>query len=747
MSKNLVIVESPTKSKVLKKFLGREFEVEASLGHIKDLPKSKLGVDIDKNFTPQYVLIKGKKKIVEKLKKEASTAEKVYLAPDPDREGEAIAWHIAAEIKKTNPQILRASFNEITKPAVLNGIKAAGKLDLNKVEAQQARRILDRLVGYQVSPILWKTIFRGLSAGRVQSAALRMVCEREEAILNFAPQEYWSIEAVLENKKQKSFKAGLFKINEKDFVIKNQAEAEKIVSDLKNKTFIVDKIESSTQYRNPYPPYTTSTLQQDASRRLSFSSQKTMVIAQQLYEGVELGEEGSQGLITYMRTDSVRIAATAAQACRKFIATKYDDRYLPAKSPHYKSKKLAQEAHEAIRPTYVELTPEEVKQYLNKDQFRLYELIWRRFVASQMSSAIYAVITANISADQYLFRATSSQLEFEGFLRVYEIIKEENGEEEQENKLPDLSEREKLKLLSLTPEQHFTRPPARFSEASLIKELEANGIGRPSTYAVIMTTLKNRKYVNLEKRRLIPSELGIMVNKILVQNFPKIFNIDFTAHMEEDLDEIEEGRIGWVEVLKEFYKPFSATLKKVEGQKINLKKMTEEKTDEICEKCGSAMIIKWGKHGKFLACSKFPECKNTKTLNGDGEVEENQIQQECEKCGGRMIIKTGRFGKFLACSNYPECKNTKPYTLGIPCPEGCGGELTERRSKRGRIFYSCSRYPKCKFATWYKPVLERCPSCQAPFMLLKSNKSKGEHLFCLKCGQEKALSIVSDAVI
>ncbi len=529
--------------------------------------------------------------------------------------------------------------------------------------------------------------------------------------------------------------------------MKKQAEAENIVSDLKNKTFVVDNIESSTQHRNPYPPYTTSTLQQDSSRRLSFSSQKTMITAQQLYEGIELGEKGSQGLITYMRTDSVRIAATAAQACRKFIETKYGDRYLPAKSPLYKSKKLAQEAHEAIRPTYVELTPEEIKEYLNKDQFRLYELIWRRFVASQMSSAISEVTTVDISADQYLFRATSSQLEFEGFLRVYEIIKEENGEEEQGNKLPDLSEREKLKLLDLAPEQHFTRPPARFTEASLIKELEANGIGRPSTYAVILTTLKNRKYVNMERRKLIPSELGLMVNKILVQNFPKIFDIDFTAHMEEDLDEIEEGRIGWVEVLKEFYKPFSATLKKVEGLKVNLKKMMEEKTDEICERCGSAMIIKWGKHGKFLACSKFPDCKNTKTLNGDGEVEENQIQQECEKCGGRMIVKMGKFGKFLACSNYPECKNTKPYTLGIPCPEGCGGELTERRSKRGRIFYSCSRYPRCKFATWYKPVLERCPSCQAPFMLLKSNKSKGEYLSCLKCGQEKAFSIVSDAVI
>lgn len=737
MDKNLLIVESPTKTKALKKFLGKEFVVEASVGHVKDLPKKNLGVDIKNNFTPDYEIIQGKKKILNHLKSEAKKAGMVYLAPDPDREGEAIAWHIASEIKRSNPKILRASFNEITKEAVQEGIGQAGEIDMNKVNAQQARRILDRLVGYKISPLLWKTVYRGLSAGRVQSVALRIICEREEAIANFVPQEYWSITAILETKDKKSFRAKLVKIDGKDFETTTQKDAEDIITDVQDKKFIVSDVSQEERRRFPLPPYITSTLQQDAARRLYFSSQKTMKIAQELYEGVELGEQGSVGLITYMRTDSPRIAEVAKKSAKNFIEDNFGLNYIPVKPREYKPKKLAQEAHEAIRPTYIDYTPDQIKRFLSKDQFKMYQLIWNRFVASQMAEAIFQVNTVEIEAEKYLFRATASELLFDGFLKIYQDFKEENGDEEEEFKLPSLKEKDILQLLELIPKQHFTKPPPRFTEASLIKELEENGIGRPSTYAQIVSTIKQRKYVELENRKLFPTELGKTVNEILVKNFPNIFEVNFTANMEEELDKIEEGEEKWVDVLKDFYTPFQLNLEKVENNKGKIRKLTQEKTDEVCEKCGSPMIIRWGRNGKFLACSAFPKCKNTKPLPGDenGTILTNE---KCELCGAPMMIKISRFGKFLSCSNYPKCKFTKPYSIGVSCPqEDCGGFLIERKSKRGRVFYGCSNYPKCKFATWDKPLDQVCSNCGAKFLVQKSSKAKGEYLKCLKCGHEE----------
>jgi DNA topoisomerase-1 len=735
--KKLVIVESPAKTKTLKKFLGEEFLVEASLGHVKDLPEKNLGVDIENDFTPDYKIIKGKQKILTRLKSEAKKAKAVYLAPDPDREGEAIAWHIAQEIEKVNPKIYRVSFNEITKEAVLTGIKEAGEIDMNKVNAQQARRILDRLVGYKTSPILWKALYRGLSAGRVQSVALRMICEREKQIEDFVPQEYWSITAILETDKKESFPAKLVKIDGKVFEIATQKDAEGIISDVKDKKFVVANVTKEERNRFPSPPYITSTLQQDAARRLYFSSQKTMKIAQELYEGVELGEKGSVGLVTYMRTDSPRIAEIAKKAAKDFIERNFGSDYIPSKPREYKSRKSAQEAHEAIRPTYIDYTPDQVKKYLSKDQSTLYQLIWNRFMASQMAEAIFQVTTVEIEAEKYLFRATSSEVLFDGFLKIYQDIKEENGEEEEEFKLPTLKEKDLLQLLELVPKQHFTKPPPRFSEASLIKELEENGIGRPSTYAQIVTTIKQRKYVESDKKRLFPTELGKTVNEILVKNFPNIFETKFTANMEEELDKIEEGEEKWVKVLNDFYVPFQSTLKKVENEKGKIKQMTQQATEEICEKCGSPMIIKWSRNGRFLSCSAYPRCKNAKPLEAN-ENEKVLTDQKCELCGAPMMVKIGRYGKFLSCSKYPECKFTRPFSIGVACPqEGCNGYVAERKSKRGKIFYGCSNYPKCKFASWDKPVNEVCPNCGAKFLVEKINKSKGEYLQCVKCKYEK----------
>jgi len=738
MEKNLVIVESPAKTKTLKKFLGKEYQLEASLGHVKNLPRKNLGIEIENDFKPKYEVIPGRKKVIEKLKREARKATRVYLAPDPDREGEAIAWHIAEEIKRSNPDILRASFNEITRKAVIDGLENAGSIDMHKVNAQQARRILDRLVGYKISPFLGKTIFRGLSAGRVQSVALRMICEREEEIEKFVIEEYWSITAWFETEKKGYFSADLVKIKGEDFKIENQAQAEEILKDLEQKRFEVTLFKTGKRKKFPYPPFITSTLEQDSSRRLNFSPRRTMLIAQQLYEGIELGEKGPVGLITYMRTDSVRIADSAKKAAKDFIEKNFGSDYLPDKPREYKSKKTAQEAHEAIRPTYVEYTPEGIKQYLSKDQFKLYQLIYNRFLASQMREALFDTTTVVIEGDGYTFRATASELRFDGFLKVYQELKEENEKKEEEVKLPILRKGDRLNLSKLIPQQHFTKPPPWFSEATLIKELEANGIGRPSTYALIVRTIQDRKYVEKEERKLFPTELGEMVNRILVENFPELFEVGFTAEMEEELDRIEEGKDNWVEVLKDFYTPFKSILEEAEKKRKEIKSTTQEKTEEICDKCGSPMLIRWGKHGRFLACSAYPKCKNTKPLNN----EQVQLTEEkCELCGSSMILKNGKFGRFLACSKYPDCKNTKPYSIGISCPkEGCGGVIVEKKSKKGKIFFGCSNYPKCKFAAWDKPVKEICPQCGAKILVLKESKSKGEYLLCLKCKYEKRVS-------
>jgi DNA topoisomerase-1 len=731
---DLLIVESPTKSKTLKKFLGRGFEVMASGGHIRDLPKNELGVDIEDGFRPKYVTLAERRKIISQLRKGATSAKRVYLAPDPDREGEAIAWHIAEAIGEANNNILRATFNEITEGAVREGVAKAGEIDENKVKAQQARRILDRLVGYKVSPILWKTVHRGLSAGRVQSVALRMVCEREKAIREFKPSEYWNISADFRTNEDEIFWAKLTHIRCKPVEISNRKQAEEAVEGAKKERYSVSEVKREKKRRHPNPPFITSTLQQEASRRLGFNTKRTMVVAQQLYEGIELGEEGSIGLITYMRTDSIRISQEAKQGARRFIAQNFGNDYLTESERKYRSKGKVQDAHEAIRPTRIDRTPEEVRRFLSKDQLQLYELIWSRLVASEMSPALFENTTVSITGGEFLFRATEAKLLFDGYLRVYQESEEENGEKEEKTTLPELEANERLDLLKLHPKQLFTKPPPRFSEASLVKELEANGIGRPSTYAQIISTLKERRYVSMEKRRFLTTELGEVVSKIVTENFPHIFNLKFTASMEAELDKIEEGKYDWQQVLNDFYAPFSKTLKEVEANRHDIKKQIQEKTSESCPECGSPLVIKWGRNGRFISCSKFPECKFTKPLH---EKEVITTEEKCEKCGSPMVVKSGRFGKFLACSAYPECKSTKPYDLGIPCPrEGCEGKLTEKRSKRGRLFYGCTCYPKCDFATWDKPVLQECPSCKAKFMVSKSSKTKGEYLKCLECGQQ-----------
>ncbi|PKK84878.1 MAG: type I DNA topoisomerase [candidate division Zixibacteria bacterium HGW-Zixibacteria-1] len=738
MAKNLLIVESPAKSKTLKKFLGRDFEILATIGHIKDLPKSKLGVDTDNGFSVHYETIKGKTKVIKQLKDSAKKSQMIYLAPDPDREGEAIAWHVARELK-TSDKIVRVTFNEITKNAVLDALQNTRDIDENLVNAQQARRVLDRLVGYKVSPFLWKTITYGLSAGRVQSVALRIVCEREKEISDFVIEEYWELEADLADKKNAHFRAKLTKIDGEKPKIENGDSADKITADVRKQTFVVDSIKKSERKRKPSPPFITSTLQQEAARYFYFTPKKTMMIAQQLYEGVELGDEGATGLITYMRTDSTRIAESALAAVREHIDQNYGGEYLPAKAVRYASKKGSQDAHEAIRPTYLELPPEKLKKYLTKDQLKLYTLIWNRFVACQMNPAVYDTTTVDINAGKYIFHAAAQALKFDGFLKVYQEAKENgngngsgNGENGLVDFIPDIKEGDKLKLVELFPSQHFTKPPARYTQASLVKMLESEGIGRPSTYATIISTLLDRKYVEAKERRLFATELGQTVNKILVESFPTIFSVQFTAHMEDDLDQIETGKADWVDVIKEFYGPFDERLSKLSSMQKEIKESLTEATEDVCENCGSPMVIKWGRNGRFLACTAYPECKTTKPLNGAEEVVETD--EKCEKCGSPMVVKSGRFGKFLACSAYPKCKSTKPLSTGVKCPkDGCGGNIVEKRSKKGKSFFGCSNYPKCDFVAWYKPATTPCPECRSPYMLEKVSQKRGAYLSCPDC--------------
>jgi len=790
--KSLVIVESPAKANTINKYLGGDFVVKASLGHVKDLPKSKLGVDLENNFEPVYEMIKGKEKVIKEIRAAAKTAQRIFLAADPDREGEAICQHLKELLDGGKAEIYRVLFNEITPKAIKQAIEHPGRIDQNIVDAQQARRILDRLVGYKVSPLLWDKVRRGISAGRVQTVALRMIVEREREVQAFTPEEYWSIAAQLEGHQPPQFEARLAKIKGKTAEVKNQAEADHILESLRDASFNVESVVTKEKKRYPVPPFTTSKLQQDAARKLRFTVKKTMMLAQKLYEGIELGDEGRIGLITYMRTDSTRVSDDAMQMVRSYVSDVYGGTYLPEKPVVYKSKKDAQDAHEAIRPTFVGRTPEDLKQFLSDDEYKLYWLIWTRFVASQMNPAIYDQTTVEIQAKDYLFRANGRVLKFDGFLKVYEEATDEDvkkPEDEEDITLPMLTQGEILRLLQITPRQHFTEPPPRYTEASLVKALEEKGIGRPSTYATILSTIQDREYVLKDQGKFRPTELGTVVTDMLVRHFEDIFDTQYTARMEEELDEVEEGKMTWVEALDEFYKKFEKDLKKASKNMENLKAQ-EIPTDEVCEKCGSPMVKKWGQFGSFLACSAYPDCKNTKELPKeegaakDAEAGSTESEPEpCENCGKPMALKRGRFGQFLACTGYPECKTTrkisaggvsvpkkpdvmldevcpqcgkanlalkdgrfgpftacsnypkckyiKPKTVGVSCPKpGCGGELIERRSKRGKVFYGCLKYPECDFVLWNKPIPEECPQCGAPFLLEKSTKREGLVRYC-----------------
>ncbi|MBN1349140.1 type I DNA topoisomerase [candidate division KSB1 bacterium] len=748
MGKSLVIVESNAKTKTISKFLGKDFRVLSSVGHIKDLPKGKLGVDIEEGFQPHYITIRGKGPLLNQLRSAAQNSDKIYIATDPDREGEAIAWHIAEEIKPKNSKIQRVLFNEITKTGILKGMSNPGTIDLDKVEAQKARRVLDRLVGYQVSPILWKTIYRGLSAGRVQSVVLRLICEREVEIENFTPQEYWSITAELKGEKTNPFFSKLIKINDSEPDIKDQKTAEEIVGQLKTRQFVVQSIKKKKISRNPAPPFTTSTLQQEASKRLGFSGQKTMRVAQTLYEGLELGKGESVGLITYMRTDSTRIAEEALTEAREFIFSAYGKEYLPESPRIFKVKSTSQDAHEAIRPTSTKREPKAVKKHLTADQFKLYELIWNRFIASQMSAAIFEQTTVDILAEPsemqqrapvYLFRSTGSIVIFRGFLQIFEDFKDDNEAKKDDTDIipENLKKNERLTLLNLLPKQHFTKPPARYTESSIIKELDALGIGRPSTYAITIMTIISRGYVERESKQLKPTELGRTVNQILVQHFPNIFNTEFTAKMETELDSIESKRKKFKQVVTDFYLPFNSALLSADAKMDEIRESLVQSTNEKCPTCGRDLVVRWGRNGQFMACSGYPDCHYTKVMNEDAA----KTDERCEICGKPMVLKVGRFGRFLACSGYPDCKNTQPFKLGIRCPkDGCNGEIVERRSKSRRIFYGCNKYPECDFVSWYKPVNKKCPSCGYDYIEERYTQTKGQYLRCPKCKKEFALN-------
>ncbi|MGA9525447.1 MAG: type I DNA topoisomerase [Myxococcaceae bacterium] len=761
---SLVVVESPAKAKTIKKYLGASYVVKASVGHVKDLPKSKLGVDVEHDFLPQYEVVKGKEKVLADIKKQAVNAQQVFLATDPDREGEAIAWHLSEEI--SHPKTHRVMFNEITKKAIQNAMEHPGKLSRENFDSQQARRVLDRLVGYQISPILWKKVRRGLSAGRVQSVAVRLVVEREREIKAFVPEEYWSLEADLEASLPPMFRAKLFRLDGNKVEVKNGEQANALVAELQGASWTITKVDRRERRRNASAPFITSKLQQEAANRLGFTAKKTMTLAQRLYEGVELGEEGQTALITYMRTDSTRLSDDAVSEVRAMIGEKYGPDYLPPEALIYKTKKSAQDAHEAIRPVSLEYPPERVKDSLEPDMFRLYELIWNRFVACQMKPAVYDQTAADIAAGRTIFRASGSTLKFPGYLAVYgaTLTTDEESEREKARKagdesaeeptgeLPPLKEGEQLKLSKLLPEQHFTQPPPRFSEATLVKELEEKGIGRPSTYAAILSTIQDKKYVEKLEGRFHPTDLGIITTEELVKHFPNELDAAFTANMEEKLDKISEGDANWIAVLNDFYGPFKETLARAEVEMRDVKR-EEIPTDINCEKCGKQMMIKWGKMGQFLACSGYPECKSTrdfrKTVDGKIEIVEEETTDEiCDKCGQPMVIKRGRFGRFLACSGYPECKTSRPLSIGVSCPDCKQGYLTERRSRFGKIFFGCNRYPDCKFAAWDRPLPEACPSCQGPYLVQKFSKREGPYIACpnKECDYRRAVEQPAEAV-
>lgn len=748
--KALVIVESPSKAKTIQKYLGREYIVKASVGHVKDLPKSKMGVDPKKGFNPEYVVLPAKVKVIEELKKYAKLVPTLYLATDPDREGEAISWHIQEELKQRGKKIHRVLFNSITKAAILEAIANPTTLNEDMYNAQQARRILDRLVGYKISPLLWDKVRRGISAGRVQSVALRLVVDREAEIKIFKAEEYWTIEGTF-SKDGVDFDARFFKTNGKDPELKNEKTVSALLKGLEKAEFQILNIEQKERSRKPTSPFTTARLQQEAARKLGFSAKKTMTLAQRLYEGMDLGELGTHGLITYMRTDSVRTEPQALEAVRMYIQEKYGKPYLPAEPIIYKSKKSAQDAHEAIRPASLEFTPEKIMPLLEKDMYRLYQLIWNRFVSSQMTSSIADQTAVDISAkdatgNDQQFRATGSVIKFPGFTAVYqEGVEESERKEDEEDralKLPKIQKGDSVALQKFNPSQHFTQPPPRYSDASLIRDLEEKGIGRPSTYATILSNLQDREYVEKRGVTYYPSELGTVVTELLVASFPDVLNAEFTANMEEQLDDIAEGKADWKKTLTKFWKPFEKTLERAKIQMKDVKRQ-EFPTDIICDKCQNKMVIKWGKMGSFLACSNYPECKNTQDFKKDDEgkiviVPKQFTDKKCELCSNPMVVKSGKFGTFLACSDYPNCKYTAAITLGIHCPVCADGELCQKQSKYRRIFYSCNKWPACNFALWDKPIQTPCPECKFPLMTEKVTKKMG--LFH-KCPQKECAHI------
>ena len=726
MAKKLIIVESPAKTKTLKGFLGSDYQIEASMGHVRDLPEKKLSIDIEHDFAPTYVVIPERQEVVAKLKAAAKNASEVYLASDPDREGEAISWHLQEALGLRNPR--RIQFNEITKSAVQAALLNSRSIDMDRVNAQQARRELDRIVGYKISPILSKKVRPRLSAGRVQSVAVRLIADREREILAFKPVEYWSVTASLTPDTAKNkFDAALTERDGKKLEISNQASADQILSDLEGAEYRVKSVKRSEKRRNPAPPFITSTLQQEASRKLGFNAKRTMQVAQQLYEGVDVPGEGHVGLITYMRTDSTRIADEAQQAARALIVQTYGAKYAPAAAKQYKKGGAAQDAHEAIRPTDVTRLPERIAQTLNRDQERLYKLIWQRFVASQMAPAVFDVVTVDIAARNYTFRATGSTMKFDGFLRVYAEGKDDTSKVEDEEKqpLPPLSEAQMLKLLALTPKQHFTEPPPRFTEATLVKALEEKGIGRPSTYAAIIATIQDRQYVELSEKRFRPTELGTTVNDLLVKHFPNILDVTFTAGMETQLDAVAEGKEDWVKMMRRWYDPFAESVTKAGAEMENLKVPPRE-AGQDCPTCGKPMVIRSSRYGEFISCSDYPKCKTI--VRPEAEKSEG----ECPKCGKPMVERAGRFGKFIACTDYPECKTTKQVAatkIDVPCPK-CGGEVVQKRSKKGATFFGCANYPGCDFVAWGKPIGRPCPKCQSP---LVENTFRGGRVVGIKC--------------
>ncbi len=742
MAKSLIIVESPAKAKTIKKYLGADYIVKASVGHVKDLPERRLGIDIANDFTPEYVVIKGKNKILQELRAEAKKVEYVYLAPDPDREGEAIAWHIANELYHVpKDRIYRVMLHEITQKGITEALQHPSRIDDDKVSAQQARRLLDRLVGYKISPLLWKKVQRGLSAGRVQSVALRIVCEREDDIQAFKPREYWTIDADVTATDPPPFRARLQTTSGKKANVSTEADATHIIADLHHAQYKVANVKKTTRRRHPAPPFTTSKLQQEAARKLRFSAKRTMRVAQQLYEGLSVGDEGEVGLITYMRTDSIRVSAESIQEAQHYIQACYGKDYIATQARKHKKQRAAQEAHEAIRPTSVPRTPEGVKPYLSTEQLALYTLIWNRFVASQMSSAVFDHTTIDLEAKQYRFRATGAVMRFPGFTTLYEETAPETPQDGtdtggQNRTLPSLVVDQVVSVTALTPMQHFTQPPPRFTEASLVNELEKLGIGRPSTYAAILSTLRDRQYVQDHERKLTPTELGKTVNVLLVESFPDILDAQFTAQLEDKLDKIEEGKYQWIETLQNFYEPFAANLVEATQKMRDVKREVEE-TDEVCDKCQEPMVIRWGRFGRFLACSGFPACKNTRELateNTTNGTTTPPVEATCEKCSRPMIVKRGRYGEFLACTGYPECKSTRPVAIAMDCPEdGCNGHIVQRKSRRGRSFYGCTNYPRCTFSAWQRPVPKPCPQCQTPYMLEKRSSAKQAKEPFLQC--------------